>query len=230
MANALVFSRPAALRFQAGIEVQDDWATTYQFGGDDDSLTTVQLANAAFVFDLNESTISPSIVIQLANGKLFSCFRDPAARLEALKRSIDAGMKVLEGGGALPSYWRPFTQDRYMSFQALPISKGDARRLVLWRRLAPAPDPCVFIFDVTTKQSDYHALSPDFHFLQTIIDNRANAVAALPPRQGRAPQLGPRALQLEALPQSEQVIHGWKLSYLYESRLKNSSANSSMPI
>jgi len=218
MPNALVFSKTAAGRFQAGLDILDDWTSTYQFGTEDE-LATVLHGNAAYVFEPGESTVSASIVVRLAVNKLFSCFVDPSSRLEALKRSIDAGMMVLEGGGALPSYWRPFTQDQFMSFQALPLSKGDARRLVLWRRLAPLPDPCVFIFDVTTKQSDYVALAPDFQFLKTVIDDRAKALASLP-RRRQGPQLGPQALQLRPLSeQVDAVTHGWKLGYLYQSRL-----------
>ncbi len=221
MAEALVFSLPAARQFQSGVSLPENWTTSYEFGGESDQIISVKAGPAVFVLERNETTIAPSIVIQLANNKIFSCFGDDYARLEALKRIIDAGILVLDGSGELPSYWRPYTRSKYLSFQALSVSRADARRLVLWRRLPPAANPCVFIFDVTEKQSDYDALKPNFMFLESVLAYRSEALAALPQRDNVA-QLGPTALTLDQLPRSEQVdavTHGWKLGYLYENRL-----------
>jgi hypothetical protein len=224
MSRVLVFSREAGARFQAGFEIPEDWDDNFDFGPDANGLASIKVQDATYVFLIDESTVAPSIVIQIEQGKLFSCFTDPPSRLDALKRTIDAGMIVLEGGGALPSYWRPHTSDRFMTFQALSIGKGDARRLALWRRLPPAEDPCVFLFDVTTKQRDFISLSPNMQLLSSALMNRSVALGRLPAERTRL-ALEPAAVRLGDLDPTEQVdtvIHGWKLGYLYESRLTKS--------
>ena len=219
MEIALVFSQPAALRFQAGIDIPDNWSSLHDFGVIGNDITSVRLGNAIFVFRNDEVTVEPSIVIQLSADKLFSTFSEGTSRLEALKRAIDAGVLVLGGGGALPSYWRPFAGGKFMTFQALPISKGDARRLALWRRLPPAENPCVYIFDLTEKQSDFKALNPDLQLLETVLAYRGQALTRLPIRRVEHVEVGTAALTLDDLRPSEQVdavISGWKLEYLYQ--------------
>jgi hypothetical protein len=221
MTDALVFSLPAAYRFQSGVNIPNNWGPPYKFAEASDELSSISFGSASFVFRDGEVNIAPSIVIQITPGRLFSCFGDDNTRFEALKRAIDAGILVLDNGGELPSYWRPYTRNVYLSFQALSLSKGDARRLVLWRRLPPAPNPCVFIFNVTEKQSDYDTLNPDFSLLDEILENRSKALAAVP-KQKNVPRGGPAALTLNQLQPSQQVdtvTHGWKLGYLYANRL-----------
>jgi hypothetical protein len=221
MSEALVFSLPAARRFQSGVTLPDNWGSSYEFGGNEDGLISVHVGSSHFVFNNGESTIAPSIVVQLGENKLFSCFGDDSTRLEALKRIIDAGILVLDGGGELPTYWRPYTRGKYISFQALSISRADGRRLVLWRRLPPATNPCVFVFDITETQSDYDALKPNLIFLDSVLADRPKAFGAIPIRDNTA-RVGPQSLILDELRPSQQVdavIHGWKLGYLYENRL-----------
>jgi hypothetical protein len=220
MPKALVFSQPAGLRFQAGTDIPDNWSKSFNFSSLESEITSVLLGGVVFVFQNSEAAIAPSIVIQLSPNKLFEAFPEGSSRLEALKRAIDAGMMVFGAGGVLPSYWRPFAGREFMTFQALPISKGDARRLALWRRLPPAANPCVFIFDITEKQRDFDALNPDLKFLNSVLDARGEALKLMPRRPDTHIEVGPAALELEAPSQQvDTVIHGWKLGYLYESRL-----------
>jgi UvrD-like helicase family protein len=221
MTEALIFSLPAARRFQSGVIPPEKWSHPFKFDEQEDKLITINRDSVTFVFRLGESAITPSIVVQLDNNKLFSCFADETARLDALKRIVDAGLLIIDGNGELPSYWRPFTRGKFLSFQALSIASGDARRVVLWRRLPPAPNPCVFIFDVTEKQSDYDALNPNLEFLELVLEGRSAALATLPV-QNNAARVGPTALTLDELRPSEQVdavVQGWKLGYLYQNRL-----------
>jgi hypothetical protein len=220
MPRALVFSLPAAHRFQTGVAIADDWSDSYAFSGEEGELRSVEFGEAVFVFSADEKKIAPSIVIQMEKDKLFAAFNRGAARFEVLKRAIDAGVLVLDGGGQLPAYWRPFTRNKFLTFQALPISKGDARRLTLWRRLAPAANPCVFIFDLTARQSDYDSLNPNISFLEKTLADRANALAALP-KADAVNLITPTALTADLRPveQVDTVIHGWKLGYLYQNRL-----------
>ena len=221
MPEALIFSLPAARRFQSGVNIPDKWTFPFDFNANADKLASVTVGSATFVFNCGEKIIEKSIVIQVAEGKLFSCFKDESSRLDALKRIIDAGILILDGNGELPSSWRPYTRGIYLSFQALSVAKGDARRLVLWRRLSPAPNPCVFIFDVTERQSDYDALDPDFAFLESVLDDRTKALSTIPTKNN-VQMVSPTALTLDDLRPSEQVdtvTQGWKLGYLYQNRL-----------
>jgi hypothetical protein len=221
MPKALVFSLPAARQFQAGVDLADDWSVSFQFGDAEQGMVSVPYKDAVFVFRSDENTIAPSIVIELGPNKLFSCFDHGAPRLEALKRSIQAGILVFDGHGEIPSYWRPNSRGQYITFQATSVAKGDSRRLTLWRRLSREANPCVFVFDVTEKQRDYDALNPDFKLLEEILGNRTAALASRP-RLESGSTISPTTLDLNDLPRSKQVdtvTHGWKFSYLYQSRL-----------
>ena len=220
MTRALIFSLPAAHRFQRGIELSADWSDTLLIGGDEHDLCTIKHGSANFVFRQDEQSIEPSVVILIENGKLFSCFNSASARLEAITRALAAATLILEQGGELPSYWRPYSGGKYITLQATAVGKGDARRLCLWRRLPPASNPCVFVFDVTSTQREYEALSPDINFLDGLLSFRTEALKKLPGALG--PQIGAKSLSLDDLRNSDQVdavTHGWKLSHLYKSRL-----------
>lgn len=216
MAKALVFSLPAAQRFLAGIELTENWSDTLDFGCEGEPVCTVKYRDVVYVFRADENTIGPSIVINTRPGKLFSCFDGNDARLEALRRTIQAGTLVLDGSGQLPDYWRPFSGGRYVTFQAQSFAKRDRRRLAMWRRLSEG-DPCVYVFDVTSTQKDFDTLMPDFALLDSALDARPNALASRPAVSSDACQLGPATLALGELSgQVDAVVQGWKLTHLYE--------------
>jgi UvrD/REP helicase N-terminal domain len=219
MTKALVFSLHAAQRFHAGIQLAENWSDTFEFGGKDAPLFTVKRQDAAYVFRADEDAIGPSIVIRIEPGKIFSCFEGNDARLEALRRSIQAGLLVLDGSGQLPQYWRPFSGGKYIAFQAQSFAKGDQRRLAMWRRLSGGP-VCAYIFDLTRSQKDYDRLNPDFSLLESVLANRQSALASRVAGEGHAPHVGTTTHDLSSLPeQVNTVVHGWKLGYLYEHRL-----------
>lgn len=219
MVRAIAFSLPAAHRFEAGLGLSYDWADSLNFGGSDDRVATVKLDDVSYVFRADETTSNGLIVVRIEPGKLFSCFVTEDGKLEALQRCIKAGIFALEGGGQLPDYWRPFSRGNYITFHAQSFAKSDQRRLVMLRKGA-APDGYAFIFDVTTSQRDYDALNPDLLFIENVLNKRNAALASLPKRTIIGPQIGPVTHELERLPeQVDTVVQGWKLPYLYESKL-----------
>jgi hypothetical protein len=219
MNKAVVFSLPAAHKFEAGIALDQDWYKTLTIGGDTSPLVTVHHEGISYVFRRDETVPTGSIVIKVEPEKLFACFKTEDSRLEALQRSVKAGVMALENSGQLPDYWRPFSGGKFITFQAQGLSKGDQRRLVMSRRGA-APDGYAYVFDITRSQRDYEALSPDQDFVDRVLAGRALALAKIPKELTGVPSLGPTTLNLEPIPeQVDTVVHGWKLPYLYESRL-----------
>lgn len=218
MTQALVFSIRAAHRFLAGVVLRDDWSDTLEFGGVGEPIFTVRHADAAYVFRADNSLTEPTIIIRIEPGKLLSGFDDEASQLEALRRSVQAGILVLQSGGQLPDYWRPFSAGKYVTFQAQSLAKGDQRRIAIWRRL-DGPDACAYVFDLTRSQKDYNSLNPDFDLLQTLLREKHEAFNRRPAGSTNL-LLGPTTLDLGRLPeQVDTVVQGWKLTYLYKNRL-----------
>ncbi|HVJ36075.1 MAG TPA: UvrD-helicase domain-containing protein [Terriglobia bacterium] len=219
MPKALVFSLPAAVRFQSGIALTDNWSKNLEIGGGDGGLSSILLGDVVYVFRSDETTSSPSIVIKISPGKLLECFQNDDAKLEVLRRAIDAGVLVLQGGGELPSYWRPFSGGKFVTFQATAMARRDRRRLVLWRRLNDAP--CAYIFDVTSEQKDFDALNPDYDLLHFALENSTQALAMLPQKKAGSALTVANVLlgDLRGAEKVNAVTRGWKLSFLYNAKL-----------
>ncbi len=216
MPQALIFSRAAAHRFHAGMEMSDDWHKDFQFGGPGDAVVTINHLDLSYVFLRDEQTIDLSIVIKIWRDGLFDCFEGDQEKLEALRRAVQAGLAMIDGNGQLPDYWRPFSGGRFVTFQAQAFAKRDPRRLVLWRRVSDT-DKCAYIFDITRTQKDYELLSPEFSILEKSLAGRQSALDLVPRPLSDGPAVGPTTLDLNSrFEQVDTVVHGWPLTYLYE--------------
>jgi hypothetical protein len=222
MMSALVFSVPAARRFQAGMALNPDWPETFDFTDEETGVISTALENTTYVFCSAEDSIAASIVFKIEDEKLFSGFNNNNTKLEVLKRGLEAGLASIDGNGVLPDNWRPYAPGKYITFQATSFTKRDSRRLTLWRRLPPFANPCAYVFDLTSTQRDYDNLRPDFPLLEKALENREKALASRPaPRQLA---VGAPSMDLTDLRSSEKVdtvTHGWKISNFLQSKLTN---------